>query len=236
MIERFPFSHENLGPAGDRKDPDQVPRELNAIGNNLNPDRRRRRPKAIGLTEAMGHRLPVMEKYGEPIRSIKTPGRANLALYLRDGLEGPEPEWVQHTETWARTEHPGTHPARATLIKDIFHGPSVVVGHAPPITRSGPGSSHDARQEWIELTARIIRGRTHVIWLGDPNGLLDEVVQWLGDEKVATAGTATDAVLVKGFSIDAASTPGVVNRIPMLTDHKKALLGRAVLRSPSRAS
>jgi hypothetical protein len=245
-VRRFPFAHENLGPAGDRRDPAQVPREINALGNNISlvrnrtlplGDPLRRRPKGIGLTEATGHRLPSLRGYGTPIRNRKTEGRANLALYVRNGLEGPPPHWVDHKATWPKVNDPNQrHAARATLIKELYdHGPTIVVGHAPqaPNPRLPDATNRalvEAREEWVDITARILRGYPNVVWLGDPNGSLDEVLIALGDPKAVKSSDPTDAVLLRGFIIKAASTPSHVNRVPMLTDHRKALLGRAVKR------
>lgn len=234
-MDRLPFAHENLAPPGDpNRGPAFVDRELNALANNVSlrrgrivhePDRRRQPPKAIGLTETIGHRLPALPNYGEPIRSTSTPGRANVALYLRDGLKGEPVEWVQHRETWPATQHDGPHPARATLVKEL-DSVAVVVGHAPPAV---PGAK-DAREEWETVTVRILRRYSHVIWLGDPNGLLGEVLRRLGDPRAVRGGDETDAVLLRGYTITAAPTPERVNGVPMLTDHRKALLGRAVRR------
>jgi hypothetical protein len=248
-VRRFPFAHENLGPAGDRRDSLQVPRELNAVGNNIRrvdsrivtaPDLRRRRPKGIGLTETIGHRLPNLLHYGEPIRSTKTLGRANVSLYLRNGLEGPPARWIDHKATWPKVNDPNQrHAARATLVKEIVgrreDGPTILVGHGPQapnprLPKATNAALVEAREEWVDITARLLRSYIRVIWLGDPNGLLDEVLVQLGDPKAARGGDATDAVLVRGFTIESAATPSNVNGIPMLTDHRKALLGVAVKR------
>jgi hypothetical protein len=246
-VRRFPFAHENLGPAGDRRDPLQVPRELNAIGNNVSqvagrivtvPDLRRRRPKGIGLTETVAHRLPALEHYGAPIRSTKTLGQANVSLYLRNGLEGPPARWIDHKATWPKVNDPNQrHAARATLVKEL-DGPDLdatIVGHGPqaPNPRLPKGTNAalvEAREEWVDITVRLLRSYPNVVWLGDPNGLLDEVLIRLGDPKAARGGDGTDAVLVRGFTIESADTPSNVNGIPMLTDHRKALLGVAVKR------
>jgi hypothetical protein len=246
-VRRFPFAHENLGPAGDRRDPLQVPRELNAIGNNIRwaagrivtaPDLRRRRPKGIGLTETVAHHLPALPHYGDPIRSTKNLGQANVSLYLRNGLEGPPARWVDHKATWPKVNDPRQrHAARATLVKELDGRDldATLVGHGPqvPNPRLPKGTNAalvEAREEWVDITVRLLRSYPNVVWLGDPNGLLDEVLVQLGDPKAARGGDATDAVLVRGFTIEAATTPSVVNGIPMLTDHRKALLGTAVKR------
>jgi hypothetical protein len=246
-VRRLPFAHENLGPAGDRVDPRQVPRELNAVGNNISQVRNRtlplgnplrRRPKGIGLTETVAHRLPHLEHYGAPIRSTQTLGRANVSLYLRNGLEGPPARWVDHKAQWPKVNDPRQqHAARATLVKEL-HGPdldAVLVGHGPqaPNPRLPAATNRalvEAREEWVDITARILRAYPNVIWLGDPNGLLDEVLAQLGDPKAAKSSDPTDAVLVRGFTIESAPTPSHVNGVPMLTDHRKALVGVAVKR------
>ena len=245
-MRRFPFAHENLGPAGDRRDPGQVPRELNAIGNNAVQvkgrmvrisDPMRPRPKVIALTEAISHRLPELPRYGKPIRSHTTLGRANLALYVRDGLEGPPPSWVQHKATWPKVNDPRQqHAARSTLVKTLYdHGPTIVVGHGPqaPNPRLPDATNRalvEAREEWVDITARILDNYPQVIWLGDPNGLLPHVRRALGDPRATVGGDSTDAVLVRGYILATASTPNSVNGVPMLTDHRKALLGLALVR------
>jgi hypothetical protein len=248
---RFPFAHENLGPAGDRTDPGQVLRERNALANNIRrtdgrivakPDRRRRRPKAIVNTEATGHPRHELAHYGKPISSTKTLGRANIVRYLRDGLEGPPADWVDHKATWPKINDPSkVHPARATLVKHLYHGPSVIGGHAPQAPRRGGPNPlpertnkalEDARDEWVAITVAIIRNIPWAVWLGDPNGLLPRVRAQLADQRirVTISPDPTDAVLVRGFTLDGALTPDTVNGVPMLTDHRKALLGRAVRR------
>jgi hypothetical protein len=245
-MKSFPFAHENLGPAGDRKDPNQVPRELDAIGNNIVRVRNRTlplgdpsrlRPKGIALTESIGHHFPSLKHYGDPIRNRKTEGRANLALYLRNGLEGPPAHWVDHQATWPKVNDPSRqHAPRATLIKELHdHGPTIVVGHGPqaPNPRLPVATTRalvEARAEWVDITCRILRQYRHVIWLGDPNGLLGDVRHGLGFKSVAIGGDATDAVLVRGYFLEDARTVPSVNGVPMLTDHRKALLGRAVRR------
>jgi hypothetical protein len=245
-MKSFPFAHENLGPAGDRHDPKQVPRELGAIGNNIVrvagrtlpvSDPRRRRPKGIALTESIGHHFPSLAHYGDPIRNRKTEGRANLALYLRNGLEGPPARWVDHRATWPKVNDPSKqHAPRATLIKELYdHGPTIVVGHAPqapnprlPVTTNR--ALVEARREWVDITVRILNNYEYVIWLGDPNFLLPDVRHALGHTRVSIGGDGTDAVLVRGYFLEDARIVSSVNGVPMMTDHEKALLGRAVKR------
>lgn len=223
-MRRFPFTFENLGPAGDpHRGSWQIARELNAQANNLRPDPDRPRPKGIALAEAIGHRLPRLDHYGHPIRDPRKPGRANLALYVLDRLD-VDHEWVDLAETWPRTDHPGAHPPRSILSADVEDW-RVVVGHAPPVApRSG-----DARAEWLDAMVAAIRDvdeGTPVLVLSDPNGLGPDLVHRLGPG-VVSGGTPTDAVHGRRVILDAAAVPGTLNGVPMLTDHRRVLVGRA---------
>jgi hypothetical protein len=90
-------------------------------------------PRVIGLCEAIGYPLPDLEGY-RLVRDTSRPGRANVAAYVRRDLDYRWHRWHDLTQTWPRTEHPGTHPPRSIL--ELRIGPmQVIVHHQPPRTR-----------------------------------------------------------------------------------------------------
>lgn len=224
VMRRVPFAFENLAPPTDPfRGPAIVGRELRAIANNVNRDPDRPHPKVIGLCEAIGHRLPTLDGYGDAYRSLKTRGRANLALYVRDGLDVAV-RWHDLARTWPRTETTGTHPARSILEARVEDW-TVIVGHAPPLGRGTAA----AREEWLAAMVELLGDdRGTVLALTDPNGLGAELARKTG---ATHGGTGTDAVHGRGIVLDAVLTPHAVNGVPMLTDHRCCLLGRSRVRS-----
>lgn len=220
-MRRFGFTFENLGPRGDpHRGAAQLRAELAAQANNLRPDPNRKRPKGIGLCEAIGYTLPTLDRYGPPIRDRSRPGRANLALYVGAWLD-VDHEWHDLDETWPRTEHPGTHPPRSILVAQVEDW-RTIVGHAPPIAPH----SGDAREEWLDAMVRLMRTPGPVLALTDPNGLGPALVRRLGPETVA-GGTHVEAVHGRRVILDNAQAVESLNGVPMLTDHRRALVGHA---------
>lgn len=218
-MRRLPFAAYNLGPAGDRPRR-QARREIRAL---------LRGRKAVGLLEAIGHELPWSLTHRR-IHNTSTLGRANVALYVRRGLRLGKLEWVDHELDWPKVLHDGNHPARATLVQEVANW-TVLVGHAPQAPRPvfGIGTNlalEAAREEWLDITVRLMRRRGPVLLLSDPNGLGDELVRRLGPHAVA-GGTSTEAVHGLRVVLVAAQTPGRVGGVPMRSDHSKALIGRA---------
>lgn len=213
-MKRVPFAFENLGPA-DR--PFQIDRELRALANLLNPDPDRRRPKVLGVCEAVGKVLPDTLTPYRLIRDRSTPSRANIALYLLARLHVEAIRWHDLRETWPRTEHPGIHEPRSILRVEV-EGWRVLVGHAPPIAPE----SGKARDEWHDAMVDLMTSVGPVLALVDPNSVLI-----LDRGRIVTAGTNIEAVVGRNIVLDGAFTPGSVNGVPMLTDHRRALLGRA---------
>ena len=96
----------NCAPAGDPGRRLQLPRELSALAKSG--------PRVIGLAETIGYDLPKLGGY-TLIRDTSRPGRANVAAYVEKGHDLRDVTWHDLTQTWSRTEHPGTHPARSWL-------------------------------------------------------------------------------------------------------------------------
>lgn len=213
-MRRVPFAFENLGPA-DR--PFQISLELRALANLVNPDPDRRRPKVIGVCEALGKVLPDDLADYRLVRDRSRRPRANIALYVLSRLHIEAIRWHDLRETWPRTEHPGEHEPRSILRVDV-DGWRILVGHAPPIA---PGSDK-ARDEWHDAMVDLMRSPAPVLALTDPNSIL-----LLDRGRIVQAGTNIEAVLGRNVVLYGVSTPGVVNGVPMLTDHRRALLGRA---------
>jgi hypothetical protein len=222
-MRRCSFACYNLAPAGDMdRGPDFVQRELAAIANNLSPDPERRRPKVIGICEAVDRTMPELERFNL-VRSTLNRSRANIALYVRDDLEIGAPEWVMHTRTWPRPLHPelGPHEPRATLVVPVENW-TVVVSHAPQIGEGiGP-----ARDEWVDIVAGLVSRPGPVLLLSDPNGLGEELVRRVPE--LRKGGTPIEAVHAHRAKPKRIQTPEIVNGIKMLSDHKKCLMGRAV--------
>jgi len=218
-MRRLPHAFYNLSPAGD---PNRglffITRELSAIANNLNHDATRRRPKVIGVCEAINRVLPELDHY-QLVRSTLNLSRANVALYVREDLELGETEWVRHEKTWPRAkDHDLTHEPRTTLVQDVEDW-RIIVGHAPV----GFGAEA-ARDEWLSILVDLLHIPGPVVALTDPNGLGDDLYRRV--PSAVTGGTAIEAVHGRHVVIDSVHTPGVVNAVPMLSDHHRCLLGR----------
>lgn len=221
-MRRLPAAFYNLAPAGDpNRGLPFVTRELSAIANNLNHDPARRRPKVIGVCEAINRKLPELEGY-RLIRSTQSMSRANVALYVRDTLELGETDWVRHEKTWPRmNDHSLTHESRTTLAQEVEDW-RVIVGHAPV----GFGAEA-AREEWLDILTGLLHVPGPVVALTDPNRLGDDLHHRV--PSAVTGGTPIEAVLGRGVVLDMVMTPGIVNQVPMLSDHRRCLLAQVRL-------
>jgi hypothetical protein len=120
------------------------------------------------------------------------------------------------------------HPPRETLLAtlggpDTFELTLFVGTHAPPPTRSGKGSSVEARREWVDLMVDVFRNSDiPVVMAGDPNGLFDNVRDRLGNPKVSLHGTPVEATLTRGYYFDDAREDEWVNGVRMGSDHHRA--------------
>lgn len=183
---------------------DRVEMELDALIN-------RYQPKGIVGCEANGYALWSMPPLGHPVRDRSTEGKANLYAYGWFGT----PRWVQHSETWPRTERPGPHGARASLLlrpRRSMIG-RLIVGHAPPMTPE----SLPARNEWLEEMQRFFSGRPfrRTLALLDANKMGQNLAQLVDGQH---DGDLTNCAVARGLDIDvrlAHSADGVA----MLSDH-----------------
>lgn len=228
---RIPFGVYNFAP----KDPDdslaQLSKEMLAIRNVKPVDRDRQQTKATLGVETVGWgKLPAFG--ANMIRDTSTPERANLTLWLAKRLTIVSVEWVKSPGVWPRTQHGGMHDPRVfikAVVKTKTLPPTRVIGgHAPP----GVPGADEARKTWVRTAADLCDTKMPVLLLADPNGLIDDLLRYIGDPKAVTCGTAGEAAYARGFIFDSADTYNEVNGVTMrTTDHGAGcLLGRAILR------
>lgn len=223
-MRRVQFSFYNLAPAGDpQRGPAFVTREAEAIVNNHPRNPLRRRPKVFGVVEAIGRRLPELEHY-QLIRDTSTASRANVALYVRKGLKVGTVRWIDHRLSWPRVLHPGLHEPRSTLVVTVEDW-TVVVAHAPQVGERMNG----ARAEWLDIEAHLLAAANRnwpVLLLSDSNALWDELQK--RNEGTAMGGTPVESAHVRHARLKNIRTPESIRGVPMLSDHRKCLLGTAV--------
>lgn len=212
---RFAFENMRVG-----RPPARWALELNALANNVNPDPDRLRPKVLTGCEVAGGDLERLDHYHPPTRDRSTPARANLFLYAAKWLDVGRPEWIDLDKATPRLKRPGSF--RRSLLVQRVEDWFVIVGHAPP---AWPGADA-ARREWLDAVCSLLRtAGPHPILLSDPNGLGKSIRRLVPD--VVAGGTATEAVHGRGIVLDGVHTPGAVNGVTMLTDHRCALVGSA---------
>lgn len=223
-MRRVPFGFYNLAPAGDPdRGPAFVARESEAIVNNRPRNPLRRRPKVFGVVEAIGRRLPELERY-DLIRDTSSPSRANVALYVRKGLEVGTVRWIDHRLSWPRVLHPGLHEPRSTLAVTV-EGWTVVVAHAPQVGRPMDG----ARAEWLDIETRLLASANRnwpVLLLSDSNALWDELERRV--EGAVMGGTPIESAHARYAALKRVRVRPSVGGVPMLSDHKRCLLGTAI--------
>lgn len=232
-MKRCSFAFYNLAPAGDpKRGEDFIQKELGAIANNIHPDPDRRRPKVLGVCEAIHRSLPQLDRF-TLIRSTENLSKANVALYVRDDLDHGDPEWVMHERTWPRPLHPaaGRHEPRATLVVEVENW-TVVVSHAPQAPQDHwPAETREAvtaaRTEWVKIVARLVNRPAPVLLLSDPNGLGDDLRQRV--QALEVHGTPIESAALLGARMNKFDTPETVNGIVMMSDHRRCLIGRARL-------
>lgn len=223
-MERVQFAFYNLAPAGDpNRGPAFVTRESEAIVNNRPRNPLRRRPKVYGVVEAIGRRLPELKRY-HLIRDTSRPSRANVALYVRKGLKFGSVRWIDHEIPWPRVLHSGQHEPRSTLVVTV-EGWTIVVAHAPQVG----AAMKAARDEWLTIEARLLAAANHdwpVLLLSDSNALWDELLN--RNEGTAMGGTPIESAHTRHAVLRHVRVRPSVMGVPMLSDHKRCLLGTAV--------
>lgn len=238
------FRFYNLAPVGERgrNDAELVRRELRALAN-LNPRTGRRlrglrRPKVIGVCEAVGRDLPRLLGY-RLIRDRSRPSRGNLALYVVWWLPVTSVRWVDLELDWWRPKSPNAkHPGRSILVVRLVGFWTVIVGHAPqaPAARFPSHVNRTlaaARLEWTRAMAGLMESRGPVTALTDPNALGARLVRLVArkiSESVSQGGTPVESVHALKAILREVFTPGAVNGEPMRSDHGRALLGKAEAR------
>jgi hypothetical protein len=225
-MRRLQFGFYNLAPAGDpQRGPAFVARESEAIVNNRPRNGLRRHPKVYGVVEAIGRRLPELEHY-TMIRDTSTPSRANIALYVRKGLKVGTVRWIDHQREWKRPLHPGMHEPRSTLVVTVEDW-TVVVAHAPQV--GAPMAA--ARDEWLAIEAHLLAAANRnwpVLLLSDSNALWDELLK--RNAGTAMGGTPIESAHTRFAVLRRVRVRPSVGGVPMLSDHKRCLLGTAVRR------
>lgn len=105
------------------------------------------RPAILGFSEAVGYDMPEIDGYRLIRQAGKhvPPGRENIGAYVRDDIEVTDVTWTDQTQTWSRTEGPGTHWPRSILTFRA-DGILVAVVHQPPL---GTDNSAAAQAEGI---------------------------------------------------------------------------------------
>ncbi len=230
-MKRCSFAFYNLAPASDpMRGEVQVKKELTAIANLVDPQTgKRKRPKVLGVCEAVGRPLPALPRY-ELLRTRENPSKANVALYVRDDLRHGEPRWVMHEKRWPKIFGPGLHDPRATLVVKVENW-RVVVAHAPQAPRevfpqATQDALEDARKEWLDIMERLLDRDGPVLLVSDPNGLADELKQRM--HALDTEGVAGEAVHALGAHVKDFQLLGEANGVVMLSDHHQFKTGSAV--------
>lgn len=230
-MKRCSFAFYNLAPANDpMRGEAQVTRELTAIANLVDPQTgRRKRPKVLGVCEAVGRPLPELRRY-ELLRTRENPSKANVALYVRDDLRHGEPRWVMHEKGWPKIFGPGLHEPRATLVVKVENW-RIVVAHAPQAPRevfpqATQNALEDARREWLDIMERLLDRDGPVLLVSDPNGLADELEQRV--HALDTKGGTGEAVHALGAHVEGFQLLGEANGVAMLSDHEQFRAGEAV--------
>lgn len=223
MIAKF----YNCAPAGDPGRKLQLPRELSALAKSG--------PRVIGLCEAIGYDLPSLGGY-RLIRDTSRPGRANVAAYVEKTHGLTDVQWHDLHETWSRTEHPGTHPARSWL--ELFlNDDQFIIGHQPP---KGTDNTLRAQREGVNLVVGLMAP-----WIAHGNGrgkdrrrmaLADwnrnkydvgpgpaEIARRIGGE---VNGSHIDAAVSRNFDVHEAIYVETVQGTTLRSDHPSALVVR----------
>ncbi len=224
MIAKF----YNCAPAGDPGRREQLPKELRALV--------RSGPRVLGLCETIGYTLPALDGY-DLIRDTSRPGRANIAAYVeKQGRDLTDVRWHDLDQTWSRTEHPGTHPARSWL-EFFLDGDQFIIGHQPP---KGTDNVLASQREGVELVVDLMAP-----WITHGNGrgknrrrmaLADwnrrryefgpgpgEIARRIGGE---VNGSHIDAAVTRNWHVLEAIYVETIRGTTLRSDHPSALVVR----------
>lgn len=200
----------------------QVSRELAAIASTG--------AALIAVAEAIGYRLPRLDGH-VLVRDTSTPGRANVALYVRRDLLLRRIKWHDQRETWGRTQHPGQHPARSILSCRVNHA-LVIVDHQPP---KGTDNVLASQQESLNTVARIARRPWNrllaCLVLTDANRTPSEPSSVPGPRQLAKRiagqvhGDRIDCLVTRGLDVDHLAYVHRVAGVLLKSDHRHALRG-----------
>jgi len=175
----FPLTFYNLD---NGRSNDQMAREVRALLTGP-------RPAVLGLCEAVGYNLPGVDGW-RVYRDTSSKSRANIAAYVKNSLEVHSVQWHDLTETWTRTQYPGTHEPRSIL--EFRAGPlQVLVAHQPP---KGTDNTKAAQQEGIDKLTSRMAPWTRADWEGRSEADKDEavaaprVVLWDANRKPGESG------------------------------------------------
>lgn len=193
-------------------------------------------PAVVVFTEAIGYQLPD-RKHHQLVRDRSKPGRANIAMYVHNDLPVTRVNWVDLHQTWARTQHPGTHDPRSFL--DVRAGRLQLIGaHQPP---KGTSNVVRSQQEGVDTLVDLMTPWRRKGWDGDaaaarvkPRAVLmdanrradeagpgpAEVARRIGGETVAPG---IDTAVVRGGHVSDVRQVRKVAGLELQSDHDHAL-------------
>lgn len=179
------------------------------------------------------------------VRSRRTAGRANLVGYVREDCELHRAWWIDHRETWTRTNPgaSGKHPARSSMVLAV--GEAQVLGaHQVPLgtdnTRAGqleivqalelvmaPWRRPRIRDAAPELSIRAMRERPRLL-LWDDN--TPAAVDGLGSEYLASRisgrpwGAPVDRAVARHAGVESVEYVTHAGGHELSTDHRRGAL------------
>lgn len=109
------------------------------------------RPRVAGVCEVIGDQLQPVSGY-QLVRDTSRRSRANVAAYVREDCELRRTWWIDHRTRWARTDHPGIHEPRSTMLLGVGQV-QVLVGHQVPL---GTDHSRDGQLEIVHALQLVM--------------------------------------------------------------------------------